>query len=488
MLPVNYDSERAVQVLALATTADEEEQALLACFLVDEHLARELAPRVRPQDLYRDPHRIVMEAIQRLVSKNQVLDLLALRDEIARQPGGLEAIGGYPFLVDLCSSIPTTAHVMYYFAKVAMTSVRRQLLRATNRINQIAVDLEIEDPAGAAIAVLLDIETPQDGTLRLLADVIQDQIARIESAYEAVRSGGKSPVVRSGFYDVDKMIVMGPKKLIIVAGRPAMGKSAWAFQTATHIATTDPVLYVTLEMGGEELAGRIISADVGISANQQATGFVRDEHWTELYAMLERYRDHQLYIEDPPAATIAHVESIARRLMARVGRKLGLVVVDYLGLLDAQGRDDTAKVSAISRGAKKMAQALDVPVMLLSQLSRAVENRDDKRPVLSDLRQSGSVEQDADIVLFLYRDEYYNPKTPNPGKAELLTRKNRGGPVGTVMLRFDGPTTRFADDEFEPPDYPAPYDPGARPPYEGPDGEFIPPEPTDFEELPPDER
>lgn len=443
-------SHEAIAVENLTTQAVEEEQVLFACFLNDEDIAREYAPRLRPGNMSTPAHQVILPAVQSLLARNAPIDLLSLRDEIAKG-AGLEVIGGYGYLVDLAGSIPTTAHAPYYFAKVLDKSARRELARAAHRIKALAFNLDAKDPVTSALTMLMNISGDQaNSTIRHISEVLQSQYNAIEAAAEARASGQQIAVVSSGFYDFDQLVVLSPKKLIIVAARPAMGKTAWSFQVARSIAKTVPVLHVTLEMAGEELASRVFADEAGISTHQQAHGIVREETWAQMAAILDRYQELNLYIDDAPAATIDQIKAAARRLEAKLGEPLGAIFIDYLGLLDAQGRDDTAKTAAISRASKKLAKELNLPVFLLSQLSRAVESRENKRPQMADLRQSGAIEQDADIVIFLYRDEYYNPATLERGKVEVIIAKHRGGPTATVELHFDAAATRFSDVDYTP--------------------------------------
>jgi replicative DNA helicase len=447
-LPEIRDAELAMAAEKLATEAVDEEAQLIACFFVDETIAREFAPRLRPEDLTDYAHQCVLRVFQRLIERQEAITVFAVRDKLfssQKAKNAIEAKGGWPWLVDLAASIPTTAHAEHYFAKVRAVSIRRQLARKAYDIKALAFNIEEADPVSAALGLILSIQGMEESKVRHIKDVLRSQINRIEAAHEMVKAGGRPPVAQTGFYDLDQKLAMTGGKLIVVGARPAMGKSAWAFQVACNVAGTDPVLMVTLEMVGEELAARMISADTGLTANQQAYGAVRDDIWPSLMQMEGQYEELELYIQDSPAATIAQIEGAARRLTAHLGRSLGLLVIDYLGLLDGDGKDEQAKVGGISRGAKQMAMRLNIPVVMLSQLSRALESRTDKRPQLSDLRSSGSVEQDADIILFIYRDEYYNPGTDAKGVAEIIAAKNRGGSAGTVSLYFDGPKTKFSN-------------------------------------------
>lgn len=442
-------SPEAVALETLTIQAVNEEQALLACFLIDGDVAREYASRLQSQNMSNREHQMILGAVQALLAQNIAIDIVTIRDEVTKRVPPDEAKVLFCYLFDLQDSIPTTAHAAFYFAKVLDKCARRELARAAHHIKALAFNLDAKDPVTSALSLLMNITSEQAGsTVRHIAEIMQAQYNAIEAAAAARESGDQSPVASSGFYDFDQMVTLSAKKLIVVAARPAMGKTAWSFQVARHIARLKPVLHVTLEMAGEELAGRVFSDEAGISSHQQAHGIAREETWAKMVAVIGRYQDLKLYIDDAPAATVDKVKAAARRLEARLREPLGAIFIDYLGLLDALGRDETAKTAAISRGAKGLAKELNLPVFLLSQLSRAVESRENKRPQMSDLRQSGAIEQDADVVAFLYRDEYYNPETIHRGTTEVIVAKNRTGSTGTVELYFDAARTRFSDVEY----------------------------------------
>lgn len=461
MLPVNpHDAEAMEEAKERALRPDLAEQNLLASMLVDATIAGELAPKLRPDDMARRNHQKVLAAIQSLVERSQDVNLISVRERIDAMPGGLGSIGGFDTLLDLAKSIPTTAHAGFYLQRVQLSAVRRQILGAAQRLTQLALDLDVDEAPvliNRAQELVQSIEVSgSEKTLRSFGEVMYAQANAIQEADEARSQGRRTSVVPTGFYDLDQLVQLTPGKLIVFAARPSMGKSAMAFQIACHVARTVPVLHVTLEMSGEELAGRIYAAELNIDSHAQAYGYVPENRWADLFATAEQYSHLKLYVDDTPAATIPQVEASARKVQILLGEPIGLVLIDYLGLLDGPGRDETAKVGAISRASKRLAKSLGCPVMLLSQLNRKVEERDNKRPQLADLRQSGAIEQDADSVWFAYRDEYYKPDTTEKGIAEIIVPKNRGGGRGTVRLYFDGPKTRFtgidfkADDAFDP--------------------------------------
>lgn len=453
----DIDEEEAIQRELLATAATLHEQALLGKCFLSEDVRLKAIGALRPEDFYRYQHRFIFEAMASLVEQRVPFSIVDLRDELQAK-GRLDQVGGWTYLMSLDESEASSAGVDRHIERIKTTSVRRQLKVVSEAFRSLALDPEEPDPINKAIGLLLGIEAGKEvSRVRHISDVIMSKVAEVEQAYEARKRGDAPTVIASGFHDLDNKVLLTPQKLIILAARPAMGKSAMAFNIACHVAQSRPVLHVTLEMSGEELASRLIAADLDINPNAQAYGLVDEAQWADLMAYSERYRRHKLYIDDSPAATIEGVEAAALRTQASLREPLGLLVIDYLGLLDADGKDDTAKITKISRGAKRLAKSLNVPVLMLAQLNRGVEGREDKRPQMSDLRQSGAIEQDADVVMFAYRDEYYDPKTDKKGLAELLIRKNRGGSTGTVWLKFDAAKTQFSSVVYDPEE--GPYGP-----------------------------
>lgn len=435
--------QQVLQAEDLATRAVGHEATLLACAMHNPHVASKVLAELADEDFAHEPHRLIFAAIRACAERNTRPTRLAVEDMLKRHDA-IDLVG-YTYLEELADGIPMIAAAPHAIEQVLEVSKRRQLLRAAREVAAKAIDLACEDPVGEGFAALLSVnEKRAEEHVRHVSDVMRAQVTSIQAAHDAA-AAGRSALARSGYGDLDSTVILGAGKLLILAARPGMGKSALAWGMATNVARERVVLLATLEMAGEEIASRQIAADLRLSAIAQAAGQVKTRaEWEALYALPNRYDDLKLYIDDAPAATIASIQGAAQRVAAKTGEPVGLVVVDYLGLLDAEGENDTSKVAAISRAAKRMAKTLRCPVIMLAQLNRQVEQRSDKRPMLADLRQSGAIEQDADAVLFVYRDEYYHPDTTEKGVAEVIVAKNRGGASNFVFKLLWRPhETRF---------------------------------------------
>jgi replicative DNA helicase len=432
---------QVVDLEAQVTRATEHEATLLASALNNPIVAGQAASNLTPEDFADSTTRAIFEAVQALVERHVRPTVLSVVDYL-RQHGGDEFIGATRELAD---GIPLHSAAKYAVEKIQDASKRRAILRACREAASRALDLDCADPLSEAYGALLAVRDPEtDNRIRHIADVYNDQVRLIQEAAEAT-AAGRSPVPLTGFQDLDSAIVLGPGKLVVLAARPGMGKSALMSNIAMHVAKERLVVIVTLEMTGEEIAGRHIAANLKLSARDQAAGRVPEGLWETLWGLSHSVRELKLYVADPSSVTMAGIEAAVRQVAMRAGLPVGMVLIDYIGLIDEEGENETAKVGAISRKAKKLAMALRCPVWMLSQLNRGVEQRQDKRPLLSDLRSSGSVEQDADIVIFIYRDDYYyGEKSKTPGVADLLIPKNRGGAAGvTVNLLWRPNETRF---------------------------------------------
>jgi replicative DNA helicase len=403
---------------------------------------------LEPASFYRQAHGTIYEAIAALYDRGEPVDLITLRDELGSQ-ARLDEVGGYGYLVDLAGSIPTTAHAEYYGKIVADKAMLRALIRAGSEI--VAAAFAEEDDVGTVLDTaerrILEVgQRRNSGAMTPIKDVIHDAFETIESRYQ-----DKDSLLgaTTGFYDLDHMLSgFQPSDLLILAARPAMGKTSLALNFCRNVAVEaqKPVLMFSLEMSKEQLVQRLLCAEAAIDSHRLRTGYLAEQDWGKLTHAIGVLSEAPIFIDDTASISVNEARSKARRIMAEHG-ELGLIMVDYLQLMtsgmSSKGDNRTAEMGAISRGLKQLARELRVPVVALSQLSRAVESRTDKRPMLSDLRESGSIEQDADIVMFIYRDEYYNPETDKKSTAEVIVAKHRNGPVGKVELYFEKNLTKF---------------------------------------------
>jgi replicative DNA helicase len=400
---------------------------------------------LRSEDFYYDAHRIVFESIAELFEEDKACDLVTLAEKL-RQKGKLEAVGGMDYLAQLVNVVPTAANVEYYARIVEEKSIVRALINLCTRIIRECYE------AGAEASELLD--RAQNLVLQLsqkrirydfvpLKKVVDEAFERITELYHR---DDHVTGVPSGFADLDaKTAGFQPSDLIIVAARPGMGKTSFCLNVAQYVGISRkiPVAIFSLEMSKDQLAQRMLCSEAKIDAERVRRGYLSERDWSELANAAGRLAGASIFIDDTPGISVLELRAKARRLKAE--KNLGLVVIDYLQLMQGFGRAENRQqeISEISRSLKAMARELNVPVIAVSQLSRAVEQRSPKRPQLSDLRESGAIEQDADLVLLIYRDEYYNPNTSRKGVAEVIVAKQRNGPVGTIELMFQKDYARF---------------------------------------------
>lgn len=432
---------QVLKVEDLATHVREHELTLLACALRFAAVAQRIASDLRVDDFGHPETQAIAGAVVALVERSVNVTELSVTAELKRQ-WGEEA---EPYIRELAAGAPLVHDAKHSLEVVKDASIRRQGLRALREAAAAMIDLECKAPLSAAYDALMTVDAGHQGDrIRHIGDVVADQVRAIEAAHEAA-AAGRSPLATTGFPDLDERLVMAGGKLIVCAARPGMGKSALSVQVAMHVAQERPVVLVTLEMTGEEIAGRLINATLRLNGRDQAAGRVGAEMWEALQAYQRQFEASKLWVVDPAAVTMAGIGAAVRQVAAKAGAAPGLVVVDYLGLVDAEGENETAKAGAISKASKRLAMELRCPVWMLCQLNRGVEQRADKRPMLSDLRQSGAIEQDADAVLFLYRDDYYHPNDSKfPNTCEVLIPKNRGGATSNdVRLFWRAAATRF---------------------------------------------
>ena len=430
----------------------EAEQSVLGSLLIDRDAIIRVASFLRPEDFYRETHGQIYAAILSLYERREPADLITLCDELERR-GQLENVGGASYLTSLISRVPTAAHVEHYAHIVERTAIRRRLLQASAKIAEIAYDEtddvdEVLDRAEQLIFAVAQRRLSHD--LVPISKLLYDYFDMIEYLQQ---HQGETMGVPTGFIDLDRLLGgLQPSDLIIIAGRPGMGKTSLLLSMAQSISMEHrgAIAIFSLEMSGEQLVQRLIATETGIDSQRLRLGQVRDDEIDLIARAIGRLSETAIYIDDSAAISPFELRTKARRLHAE--HPLALIIVDYLQLMRAGVRVENRvqEISYISRSLKALARELKVPVVAASQLSRAVEQRQDKRPVLSDLRESGSIEQDADVVIFIYRDDVYNEESVMRNIAELTIAKHRNGPTGKIELGFIKEQTRFVNLYREP--------------------------------------
>lgn len=424
----------------------EAEQSVLGSILIDKDCIAQISEMIGEDDFYFDQNRAIYIAMQELFNTGRPIDIVTVTDALT-QAGQLDAIGGVGYLSGIAASVPTTANVRQYAHIMADKATLRRLIQAGTAICEMGY--AASDETGYILEqsekLVYDVLQGKDThSVVPIRDLLGDSFALMQ---KMAANKGKLTGVPTGFGYLD-MMTSGLQKsdLIIVAARPAMGKTSFALNIAEHAAIRAgiPVAVFNLEMSREQLTNRIICSESLVGSQKLRDGTLDANDWMKIGENIARIGQAPIYIDDTSSLTVAEIRAKCRRLKQRHG--LGLIVIDYLQLM--QGRQSRSEnrqqeVSEISRSLKILAKELDVPVMTLSQLARGPEARTNKRPMLSDLRESGAIEQDADIVMFLYRDEYYNPDTPDKNIAECIVAKHRNGETGTVKLWWDGAHTKF---------------------------------------------
>lgn len=406
---------------------------------------------LKPEFFYEEAHRKIFIAIQALFQKNQPVDLITVAEEL-RKKNELDAVGGMSYLTNLTSQVPTAAHVEHYAHIVKDKALTRGLIHAATQVVQRCYDpaSEAKQLLDEAEKLIFDITQNQiEGKFYAVKDIIHNSMETIDQLYQR-----KEHItgLATGFHDFDvKTAGLQPSDLIIAAGRPSMGKSAWVSCICEHagIILKKPVAIFSLEMSKEQLVQRMLCSHARVDAQKVRTGYLSHQDWPRLTSAAGKISEAPIFIDDTPGQSVVEIRAKARRM--KMQHDIQLVVIDYLQLIRGSGSTESRQqeISEISRSLKELARELRVPVIAVSQLSRAVESRQGNRPMLSDLRESGAIEQDADLVVFLFREEYYNPTEENRNKAESIIAKQRNGPVGTVELVFLKEWTRFENPEFD---------------------------------------
>jgi replicative DNA helicase len=427
----------------------EAEQSVLGSLLIDRDAVIRIASFLKPGDFYSSGNGLIYEAILDLYNRRVPPDFVTVVDELTRRDR-LQDVGGIPYLTDLINTVPTAVHIEYYGRIVERTATLRRLIDAGASIINIGYDDSIEveealDRSERAIFGVSQLRTVRDFVG--IGEVLETYFDKLDTIQQ---HRGDVVGVPTGYADMDKLTGGFQRSdLIILAARPSVGKSALQLGITHNAAVKHgkTVGIFSLEMSAEQMVQRLLSMETGVDSHRLRMGLIDDSEWDQISRAFGRLAEANVYIDDTPGISIMEVRSKARRLFAERG--LDLIIIDYLQLLSGRRTENRVQeISEISRSLKGLARELNIPVLALSQLSRAVESRTDHRPMLSDLRESGSIEQDADIVMFIYREEVYDKETEKKGLAEVIIAKHRNGPVGTVNLRFFERTARFADLEL----------------------------------------
>ncbi len=448
-LVAQSSAQRRVDDLKVPPHSIEAEQAVLGGLMLDNDAWDQVADRVSEEDFYRHDHRLIFRAIASLADKNRPFDVVTLSEWLESRDE-LENAGGLAYLGTLAKDTPSAANIKAYADIVRERSILRQLIAVGTGIADSAYtsdgrdSKELLDVAEQKVFQIAEQGSRHQQGFRSIKHLLKTTVEHIDTLFER-----DDPItgLPTGYTDFDELTSgLQAGDLVIVAGRPSMGKTTFAMNVAEYAAIKRqcPVAIFSMEMPGEQLAMRLLSSMGRINQQRLRTGKLEDEDWPRLTSAVSMFTEVPLFIDDSPALTPTEVRARARRLMREHG-ELGLIVIDYLQLMQTGGSTENraTEISEISRGLKALAKELSVPVIALSQLNRSLEQRPNKRPVMSDLRESGAIEQDADLITFIYRDEVYNEDSPDKGTAEIIIAKQRNGPIGTVRLTFLGQYTKF---------------------------------------------
>lgn len=448
-----HDSRPDAEIAALKLPPHsiEAEQSVLGGLMLSNTSWDKIGDLIGGADFYRHDHRLIYAAITRLIEDVKPADVLTVADTL-KMSGELDTVGGVAYLHQLATNTPSAANIRRYAEIVRERAIMRRLAEVGTQIADAAYS-----PKGREAKQLLDeaekkvLEIGEQGgrgqeAMTSMSELLAEVMARVDELH---KNPARVTGVETGFDDLDDMTAgLQEGDLVIVAGRPSMGKSAFSFNMAEHVALKLglPVLIFSMEMSGPQVAQRLLGSVSRVDAHKLRTGQIDTADWDRLGQALGKLNEAPVMVDDTPALNALELRSRARRMWRQYGNKLGMIVVDYLQLMsaiDSNGENRATEISEISRSLKALAKELKVPVVALSQLNRSLEQRPNKRPVMSDLRESGAIEQDADVILFIYRDEVYNKDSPAAGTAEIIIGKQRNGPIGTVTLTFLGKHTRF---------------------------------------------
>mgnify|MGYP001862934339 FL=1 len=426
----------------------EAEQAVLGSMLTDKDAVISAIEVLKEDDFYRTDNKSIYEAIMNLYNRAEPIDIITVKAEL-ESLGKFEQVGGLEYLASLPDKVPTTANAMKYIKIVEEKSTLRNLIKTANEIIELGYDPteDVSDIMEGAEKKIFNIMQNNDKkSYSPIKNILVDSFTQLEELYNRKQHITGVP---SGFTELDyKTAGFHGSDLVLIAARPAMGKSAFALNIATNAAVRAnvPVVIFSLEMSKEQMVNRILCSEAMVDSNKVRTGKLEEDDWTKLAGSIGPLSDAEIYIDDTPGISVMEIRAKCRKL--KLEKNIGMVVIDYLQLVQGSNKRNGSReqeISEISRSLKILAKELNVPVIALSQLSRAVEQRPDHRPMLSDLRESGAIEQDADIVMFLYRDDYYNPDSEKKDIAEVIIAKHRGGSLGTVDLLWLGSYTKFVN-------------------------------------------
>ena len=442
-----------VAALKLPPHSIEGEQSLIGGLLLDNGAWDKIGDMVGESDFYRDDHRRIFTHIRKLLEMGRPADVVTVFESIEKS-NEVEQAGGLAYLAEIANNTPSAANIRRYAEIVHERAVLRKLITvgddiAANALNPAGRDVkQLLDEAEARVFEIAESGAKSTQGFVAIPTVLGEVVDRIQALYDR-DSPSDITGVATGFIDLDqKTSGLQPGDMIVVAGRPSMGKTAFALNIAEHVGVEQklPVAIFSLEMSGPQLAMRFLSSVGRLDQQKLRTGKLGDEEWDKMTVALGKLHDAPIHIDDTGAINVIDLRARARRLHRQFGR-LGLIVIDYIQLMTStrNGENRATEISDISRAIKSLAKELQVPIIALSQLSRKVEERTDKRPLMSDLRESGAIEQDADIILMMYREEYYKQDTPEKGVAEVIIGKHRNGPTGVVKLTFIGEYTKFVN-------------------------------------------
>lgn len=423
----------------------DAEQAVLGSILVDSLALAIAADKLRPEDLYLEAHRVIFAAALDLFQRHQPVDLVTLRDALGDR---LEAAGGYPYLVDLAGSIPTTAHVGFYADSIAEKAARREAIRVHAESLAALYDPHSEDPITESLGKLMTVTVERgEESCHEFEGVLGDRYAEIHNAVKNPRSVLQA-AFDFGLFDLDQMIRAEAGDMVVIGARPSAGKTALALQVMTHVAASKPVLFFSLEMSRRAIASRYFSLETGVSARRQFSGHLNEAELESVKTTYVNSAGLQYVIDDRPGLTVAQIAATTQRQMVKRGGPFGLVVVDHLGKVRAADSRATGhrQLAQISNDLKELGRKLNTPILVLAQLNRDVEKRGgtESEPRMSDLRESGCIEEDADVIMLLHRPD----REASHSIAKVIVAKNRNGQCGKIPLVFDSARTRFACQEF----------------------------------------
>ncbi len=439
----------------------EAEQSVLGGLMLDNQAWDTIAGELIGDDFYHRGHRLIFQAMHHLSERNLPIDLVTV-SETLETTGELQDVGGFAYLGEIAKNTPSAANIRAYAQIVRERAVVREMIAVANEIAESGFDTqnrtssELLDLAESKVFKIAEKRTNENEGPQAIAPILQRTVDRIDQLSRSKNPNGITGI-SSGFYDLDRMTSgLQPADLIIVAARPSMGKTTFAMNLCENVALKNdkPVLVFSLEMPSEQIMMRMLASLSHVDQTRIRNGQLKDEDWTRIASTINILKErNNIFIDDSSGLTPTEVRSRARRVFRESGG-LSMIMVDYLQLMTVPGNNEnrTLEIAEISRSLKSLAKELSIPVVALSQLNRSLEQRSNRRPINSDLRESGSIEQDADVIMFIYRDEVYNPETDEQGVAEVIIGKQRNGPIGTVKLKFQGSLSRFDNLALSEPD------------------------------------